>query len=46
MLDGQRREETANLLVAELGGGPTPDESLKAANPKAVGFEGAVGVIA
>jgi hypothetical protein len=46
VLDGQGREEAANLLVAELGGGPTADESLIAANPKAKGFEGAVGVIA
>ena len=45
MLDGQEREETANFLVAEFGGGPTAYEGLKACHPKAIGFEGPHGVI-
>ena len=46
MLDGQRREEAANLVVAELGCGPTADKGLKPFDPKAVSFKGPVGVVA
>ncbi len=46
MLDGQRGKEAANLLVAEFGGGSAADESLKTSDPKAIGFEGAGGIVA
>jgi hypothetical protein len=46
VLDGQRREEAANLLVAEFGSGPAADKGLKSNDPKAVSFEGPPRVIA
>jgi hypothetical protein len=45
-LNDQRGEETADLLVAELGGGPTAHKSLKTSDPETVNLQGFGRIIA
>ena len=45
-LHGEGGEESANLLITEVSGGPASDKSLKSTNPKAVDCQGLWGIIA
>jgi hypothetical protein len=45
-LDGQGGEEPTNLMVAEAGGRPASDKSLKSTDPKAVDGQGLWRIIA
>ena len=45
VLDGQGRQEAANLLIAKLSGRSATNECLEPSDPKAVGFKGPVGII-
>src|SRR5215472_3291315 len=46
MLDGERGEEAADFLVAELERGPAADEGLEAGDPKPISGESPGGVVA